>query len=406
MNSNSAGLSGCQTPCTPPPMGWNSWYCCSESVSDTSIRKVADLLVDTGLREYGWTWVNVDDCWQGERSGKFHAVQGNERFPDMYGLSQYIHERGLRFGLYSTPWICSYAGFIGGSSDADLHTRVYLPKEERKQPHQLAGGYPGVIQRGLNRIGADWHLTADARQWADWGVDLVKVDWWPNDVPTTRRIYQDLQQSGGNILLSLSNNAQLEYAPELMECAFITRISGDIEDSWESIQRNGFTFGNRWRSHIRPGHYIDPDMLQIGCLGKPNHLNKESFPTRLTLEEQRLQISLWSLLSAPLLLSCDLEKMDQQTFAILTNRDVIAIDQDAAAAVPDLQVCENGLQVYTKPMADGGYACGVFNTTDEALTYETVFASAMYEVWTQERYDAVSCSIDVPPHGVRLFRTH
>ena len=120
-----------------PPMGWNSWYCFSEGVSDARIRTVADALVERGLAAHGWNFVNIDDCWQGERGGKYGALQGNERFPDMAALADYVHSRGLRFGLYSTPWISTYAGFRGGSTDGSTTTSAM--KTIKEKIHELAG---------------------------------------------------------------------------------------------------------------------------------------------------------------------------------------------------------------------------------------------------------------------------
>lgn len=159
-----------------PPMGWNSWYCFSEGVSDAGIRKTARALVERGLAAHGWNFVNIDDCWQGVRGGKYGALQGNERFPDMKALADYIHSLGLRFGLYSTPWIGTYAGFRGGSTDRGREERLFLPEPERLQPNQVFGRYPGLHSLGADRPGPEWRFGDDVRQWAEWGVDFVKVD--------------------------------------------------------------------------------------------------------------------------------------------------------------------------------------------------------------------------------------
>lgn len=390
---------------TPPPMGWNSWYCHSESVSDKCIREAAQAMVDTGLSECGWKWINIDDCWQGVRGGKFNAIQGNERFPDMSALGEYIHSRGLKFGLYSTPWISTYAGFRGGSDDGGLEKRLYLPENDRLQLNQVFGRFPMGRDSGSFRIGSNWLFSYDVQQWVEWGIDMVKVDWYPNDVPTTMRIFANLKDCGNHIHLSLSNNAQIEFAQELLECALICRISCDIQDSWESVYHNGFIQGSSWVRFIRPGHYIDPDMLQIGNLGRPNDINIRTIPTRLTQEEQRTQLSLWCLLSAPLLLSCDMRSLDAFSINTLCNRDVIAIDQDPLADAPCICMLQDGIMGYIKRLWDGTHAIGIFNISDQAQTIEYIFPADSLELWTKELFQAGVKKVRLSRHSGKLLRT-
>ena len=159
---NAAGIASCRIDLIvgehiqlTPPMGWNSWYCFSEGVSDARIRSIADALVERGLAAHGWNFVNIDDCWQGKRGGRYGALLGNERFPDMRSLADYIHSRGLRFGIYSTPWISTYAGFRGGSTDAGREERLFLPETLRLQPNQVFGRYPGLHKLQVDRIGSE-----------------------------------------------------------------------------------------------------------------------------------------------------------------------------------------------------------------------------------------------------------
>jgi alpha-galactosidase len=161
------------TICLTPPMGWNSWYCRSESVNQADICATAEAFIKSGLAEHGWTYVNIDDCWQDQRGGKYNALQGNERFPDLQKMCDYVHSLGLKAGIYSTPWMGSYAGFPGGSCDNinGDYSASALPLEQRLQPAQLFGRYPGSIKKGLNKVGPFWFCDADARQWGEWGID-------------------------------------------------------------------------------------------------------------------------------------------------------------------------------------------------------------------------------------------
>ena len=389
-----------------PPMGWNSWYCFSESVSDDKIREAAGAMVERGLAHHGWNFICVDDCWQGERRGKAGSLLGNERFPDMAGLVAYIHCLGLKFGIYSTPWISSYAGFRGGTTDFVLGKAAALPPEERLQPHQIYGRYPGGEERNAFRLGDCWNLDADFRQWAEWGVDLVKMDWFPNDVLTTRRIAEGLRRCGRDIILSLSNNAPLESAEKLAALAQMWRITGDIKDSWESVSRIGFELSTPWLGCCSPGHWNDLDMLQIGDLGIPNAFNTEYRPTRLTREEQRAQLTLWCILSSPLILSCNLVEMDEWTYSLLTNDSVLAVNQDPLGAPATVSVPTKGIRCYQKPLADGSTVLAVFNLTDREWKFNIVAQIGrecrISDLWHEGVWDKVIYPI--PPHGCGMFR--
>ncbi len=387
-----------------PPMGWNSWYCFSEGVSDSRIRETAHALVERGLAAHGWNFINIDDCWQGERGGKYGALQGNERFPDMPGLVDYVHRMGLRFGIYSTPWISTYAGFRGGSTDGGGEERFFLPESDRLQQHQVFGRYPGLHRIGADRTGSVWRVEDDVRQWAEWGVDLVKMDWYPNDLPTVRRIAADLRGCGRDIVLSLSNNAAVDGAAELFTSAQMCRITGDIRDEWESVAAIGFDHPALWRRVTGPGRYPDPDMLQIGAIGIPNSPNPKYTPTRLTAGEQRLQFTLWCLLSAPLLLSCDIAGMDDETFRLLTNDDLIAINQDPLAEAPRIEDRGNGVLIYRKALADGTEAIGLFNRSGDHCICRLDHAAQGRDLWDGEFRD-LSGDFPLPPHSTRIFRT-
>jgi alpha-galactosidase len=395
-----------------PPMGWNSWYCWSESVSQEHICAMADAIVASGLAEHGWTYVNIDDCWQGVRGGKFNALQGNERFPDMQQMCDYVHSLGLKVGIYSTPWIGSYAGFPGGSCSnaAGDYLAEALPLDQRPQPAQLFGRYPRSIKRGLNHVGPFWFCDADAKQWGEWGFDYVKYDWHPNDVPTTRRLAAGLRDAGRDILLSLSNAAEFDTIPDLSSLANLWRTTGDIHESWESINRIGFS-QDEWQAFSRPGHWNDPDMLQVGMIGTPNAANHSAHRTKLTPDEQYTQVSLWCLLSAPLLLSCDLRQLDAFSFNLLANDEVLEVDQDPKGA--GARRLPGDEEIWVKPMADGSLAVGLFNRSETekqvSATWSALGLSGKMRVrdlWQQKdlgQFEDEFISV-VRPHGVVFIR--
>ncbi len=389
--------------CLTPPMGWNSWYCLSEAVSDKAIRQTAKAFVDKGLVNHGWSYVNIDDCWQGVREDG--AIQGNERFPDMGGLCDYVHALGLKIGIYSTPWQATYAGFIGGSVPEEGYEAHALPEKKRRQKHQFFGRYPKSLKLGLNKVAMDWRGEYDARQWAEWGFDYVKQDWNPNDVPTTGRLLEDLKKSGRDIVLSLSNTAPYENAAGLSELANCWRTSGDIIDRWFSVSRIGFSQA-RWQRFTKPGHFNDPDMLQLGRIGTPNRQNKKSRPSHLSKIEQQSQFSLWCILSAPLILSCAIEELDEFTLSLLTNDEVIAVNQDPLAAPAERIKLGFGIEAWTKPLADGGYAIGIFNRLPFRRTArldKLRVNGTLRDLWRQA--DASGNCFSLAGHGCVMLRT-
>ena len=348
--------------CLAPPMGWSSWYSFSEAVSQEGMERVARRLEETGLADAGYVYVNIDDCWQGERPAG-QALRPNDRFPDMAAFCAAVHARGLKAGLYTSPWISTYAGFRGSSAD-DGEPNA-LPPEKRLQPWQIYGRWPGLERNRVNRPGKHWLFGKDAAQWAAWGFDYVKVDWKPNDVPTTRRVAADLRAVGRDIVLSLSNAAPLAEAPALSRLAQLWRTTGDIQDTWRSVRAIGRAQLD-WLPFRSKGHWNDPDILQIGRLGTPNRPNLTFRPTRLTPAEQRYQMTLWAFLSAPLIVSCDLDALDPETHALLTDPDLIALDQRHAAAPLTLVRETDAWFVLRKDLPEPCY--GLFNDSDAPQT--------------------------------------
>jgi alpha-galactosidase len=396
-----------------PPMGWNSWYCHSELISEQAIRDTADAFVSKGLVNHGWTYVNIDDCWQGVRGGEEMAIQPNERFEDMKGMCEYVHSMGLKVGIYSTPWMGTYAGFTGGSAPNEKgdYSEHYLPEEKRLQRHQFFGRYPSSLKKGLNNVG-QWFFDRDVRQWADWGFDYVKLDWNPNDVLTTARMNADLKRCDRDMVVSLSNSAPYEEAEELSEHSNCWRTTGDILDWWWSVSKIGFSQIS-WQHLTRPGHWNDPDMLQVGNIGTPNRKNSSFKPTHLSPQEQYSQMSLWSLLSAPLLLSCDIDSLDDFTLGLLTNDEVIDVNQDPLGK-PAFRVTDGWFrQVLVKPLEDGSFAVGLFNRGAVGMKISVKWDDLglsgeqnVRDLWRQQdlgSYDSLFTS-RVNRHGVVLLK--
>ena len=387
-----------------PPMGWNSWNCWAGAVDQEKVLRSARALVSSGLINHGWTYINIDDTWQGKRTGKNLALQPNERFPDMKALCDQIHALGLKAGLYSSPWITTFAGFPGGSSDDPQGGWTRLEKYESNQ-----------------RIGKYSFTAADAAQFGEWGFDYLKYDWAPNDVEHTREIANALRKTGRDIVLSLSCAAPIDHAADWARLANCWRTTGDIGEAWDTAPKpwqHGISeiafIQDFWAAFAGPGHWNDPDMLEIGYVGGGPDLH----PTCLTPDEQYTHLTMWCLLSAPLLIGCDLERLDPFTLNLLLNDEVLALDQDALGKQAVRVATFGPVDVYLKELEDGSRALGFFNRASapqsiEFKTSDTLgFKSPLHvrDLWRQINLpDIADPSKDalkttIPSHGAQLYK--
>ena len=306
-----------------PPMGWNSWNKFAGKVDDAVVRGVADAIVDTGMKDAGYIYINIDDTWQGQRDSQGN-ITANRKFPDMKALAEYVHSKGLKIGIYSGPGPKTCAGYEGSYG----------------------------------------HEEQDAKTFADWGFDYLKYDWC-----SAERIYKDedmqavyqkmgdaLLKAGRPIVYSLCQYGRADvWTWGTKVGGNLWRTTGDISDHWKSMEEIGFR-QFAIAPYARPGHWNDPDMLEVGNGGMSN-------------DEYRTHMILWSLLAAPLLAGNDLRTMSAETKAILMNREVIAIDQDPDAK-PVKKILEQGSTVIAaRPLSDNSVAVGMFNRGEAARDY-------------------------------------
>jgi alpha-galactosidase len=426
-----------------PPMGWNSWNAGGPHISEEKVRANAEAMVKSGLVDHGWQYINIDDAWQGARGGKYNGIQANEKFGDMAKLASDIHGMGLKMGIYSTPWVTSYATFTGGSSnDKDGKWDAAMDKD----PADPNG------RRKLRQHGKYSFAWADARQWADWGVDYLKYDWNPAsntggpapdmDVRYVREMSDALRYSGRDIVYSYSNSAPFSHVGEWSIYFHLWRNTGDIRDTWQSMSTKGFD-KDKWAPFAGPGHWNDPDMLVVGLVGWAGTLAN----THLTPDEQYVHISLWSLVSAPLLIGCDMTRLDPFTISLLSNDEVLDVDQDPLghqgitisqtenADDPGMEVVEDKnrpegdprrhqeypktLDVVAKRMEDGSKAVGLFNRStkpakvtlkwDDLKKIDPRFKGGKQRVrdlWRQKDLGVFEgeFTAEVNPHGVVLVQ--
>ena len=390
-----------------PPIGWNGWNSWEAEIDQEKVLASANAMVKTGLADHGWTYINVDDAWMGKRGGPDTALQPNDKFPDLKGMIDQIHSMGLKAGLYSTPYIASYGGYVGASSDYPTGGETHELFKPYRQPY--------------SRIGKYKFEPNDARQMAAWGVDFLKYD-WRIDVASTERMSTALKNSGRDIVLSLSNNAPFEKVNDWVRLSNMYRTGPDIKDSWTSLFNTAFVL-DKWSPYTGPGHWGDADMMILGdvSIGPVMH------PTRLTPYEQYSHVSIFSLIASPMLIGCPIERLDPFTLNLLSNDEVIAINQDPLGKAARLILEKDGFQVWKRELENGDYALGIFNIGGYGKTPQSFFRWGneqpktftlnfneiglvgnfkFRDVWRQKDLGVFKGSIStlIPHHGVIMFR--
>lgn len=243
-----------------PPMGWNSWNCWGKNVDQKKIASAAKAIVDKELIDYGWTYVVIDDAWQGDRANKKRALQSNEMFPEIEKLSEEIHEQGLKFGIYSTPWITSFAGYCGTSSD-------YLDGYWNKEKF----GSRKFIKHGKYSFEKN-----DVSQFVNWEVDYLKYDWNPIDSTSLVKMGKEIKNADRDIVFSISNSSDIKDINLNKEWCNLWRTTSDIRDIWDNGYSKGrFSHGvmdilryhENWKTFNGSSSWNDPDMLVLGSVG-------------------------------------------------------------------------------------------------------------------------------------------
>jgi alpha-galactosidase len=350
-----------------PPMGWNSWNHFHGNIDDAAVRGIADAMVSSGMKTAGYIYVNIDDTWQGSRDAN-GTITTNKRFPDMKALAGYVHSKGLKIGIYSSPGPKTCAGYEGSYG----------------------------------------HEEQDAKQYAAWDFDYLKYDWC-----SAARIYKDgdmhavyqkmgdaLAATGRPIVYSLCQYGRAnvwEWAPSVG--GNLWRTTGDIGDNWQSMSTIGFG-QNDLAKWAKPGHWNDPDMLEIGNGG-------------MTATEYRTHMSLWSILAAPLLAGNDIRDMSSDTKNILLNKEVIAVNQDPAGHQGHRASQNGDTEIWLKELADGGRAIAFFNRGQSEAQMKAAWAelgikraSKVRDLWAHQDITGAreNYTAQVPAHGVVMLR--
>jgi alpha-galactosidase len=369
-----------------PPMGWNSWNRFAADINEALIRQTADAMVSSGMRDAGYLYVNIDDCWHGKRDSLGFIHPDPERFPSgMKSLADYVHSKGLKLGLYS---------------DAGSMT---------------CGGRPG--SRG--------HEYQDAVTYARWGIDYLKYDWCNTEALNAEGAYTTMRDAifsaGRPIVFSLcewGNNQPWTWGKKV---GHLWRTTGDITACWDCEVNHGtwsswgvlriLDMQKNLRVHAGPGHWNDPDMMEVG--------------NGMAVNEDRGHFSMWCMLAAPLIAGNDIRTMSAETAGILTNRDVIAVDQDSLGVQGFKYSAADSLEIWFKPLVRGDWAMCVLNrgvrlrtvsfdwkkeqVADSLSRREARFGSSAYrliDLWTKKDFGTTRKPMVavVPGHDVLLLR--
>lgn len=368
-----------------PPMGWNSWNCWGLSVTQDRVMSSAKALLEKGLADYGYAYINIDDAWEAPERNADGTIAVNEKFPDMKGLGDWLHSQGLKFGIYSSPG------------------------------DRTCGGYLGSLD----------HEMQDAQTYNSWGIDYLKYDWCGygrkhatekdnQTVASYVRPYLHMEEclraQPRDIFYSLCQYGMADVWKwgEAVD-ANSWRTTGDITDTWESMYDIGFRRTAPLYPYAKPGHWNDPDMLIVGKVGWSSNLRD----SRLTPDEQYTHISLWTLMASNMLIGCDISQMDDFTVSLLCNNEVNAVNQDILGKQAVRVVEDKDIQVFQRPLADGSYAVGIFNVGDKDLNVDmqrylpqmgVQRLTAVRDLWRQKDLGVTDLRYFLPSHGVKYLK--
>ncbi len=393
-----------------PPMGWNSWYIYYHQITEAAMRAAADQMVASGMADYGYQYVNIDDCWTTQPGANDPEVSGpdrdadgrlvpNKRFPDMKGMVDYIHGKGLKAGIYSSPGPRTCAGFVGS-----------------------------------------WeHEARDARTFADWGFDFLKYDWCsygrifregdprltnavsgkPEKGPEAYKfpyqlMFRELQGLDRDIVFNLCQYGAAEvwtWGGDMGNCWRTTGDLGSARDAkLPGFYSIGFSNARHWQ-FARPGAWNDPDYILIGWIG--TNRGKDFKRTNLTPDEQYSYMSFWSLMAAPLVFSGDMTRLDDFTLNVLCNAEVIGVDQDPLGRQARMVRQTESEFVMVKDLEDGGKAIGLFNLGEQpgpvSVSWAEIGVSGKQRVrdlWRQKDLGEFDQEFhtELPKHGVAMVR--
>ncbi len=440
------------TICLTPPLGWNSWNHFANRVSETDVRGAADAMVSSGLIEHGWTYVNIDDCWQAGRDAGGN-IQGNPKFPDLKGLGDYVHSKGLKYGIYSSPGPKTCAGFTASYQHEDQDARTYADWGVDYVKYDLCS-YSNIIREHVHQRTAALLSTEQQSRYEALTKERETLQGNRQRSPDENARLKDVSAEIGQMLLTLDpaklkaiklDEEQIPYRVFQQSLAKVPRdivysfcqygnanswawapgfganswrTTGDIQANWRSMTDIGFR-QDQLAPFAGPGHWNDPDMLEVGNKG-------------LTPDECYTHMTLWCLLSSPLLIGCDMSQMDPLTVSMFSNDEALAVDQDALGKqgrrllvsnngeIPTLKA-EGNWEIWGKALEGGPLAIALFNRGEQPVeihaswddllrtTGQTEMADKLLgvrDLWRQKNlsYHKEGLRMVVAPHSAELLQ--
>lgn len=370
-----------------PLLGFTTWNAFYSTVTAEDVMHTADLIVEKGLSEYGYSYVNLDSGWQHKYGGKFDAIMPNPKFPDMKKMTDRVHSHGLKCGIYSTPMLTAWG----------------CPQEYESVPGCTVGDPDIRFASTMGGIGTVRKEKNNALQWADWGIDYLKYDWKPNDTVNAEYMRSELIKTDRDMPMCVTVEAPIEYCEYWSRYCCSYRADWDSDGTWAMFMH---FLGRYYRFCETPkrGHYFDLDMLDIG------HKREGNIRHSFTDDEQIMVYSLRAFLGSPIQISAVLDYADELEMNIYCNEEIIAINQDSyfKTAMPYMKDENNGgnLHVFEKEMSDGCYAYAFFNTGNTKNKFTAIFENEtdIRDVWAKEDMEKTDrFVVETMPHTVKIY---
>ena len=385
------------TVCLTPLLGWTSWNAYAYQVTQEDVERTASQMLDLGIAEYGYSYINTDSGWQGQYGGKYDAIMPNAKFPDIKGMVDRLHEKGFKCGIYSTPMLNAF-----GCSMEEVPLPPGCTQGEPDDMFSDERGGVGLIRKEKN----------NALQWAEWGFDYLKYDWKPCDPYNAELMRKELIATNRDFGFCVSVWARPEYHKYWCKYCNSYRNNCDSLGFWENtlvIYNTYFPFID----YINKGHFFDLDMLDIGECYLFEFMGYTKEPTHgLTEDEQIVAFTMRAFLNSPVQLSCNLRSITDFEMNVYCNEEILAINQDIAfdTAKPIIKIDEKDkvIHVFKKTLFDGKIAYALFNLgeTEQTVDVELDGLSKVRDAWAKEDLqDADKLSVQMKPHTTRVFVT-
>lgn len=367
-----------------PLLGFTTWNAYGMKVTQNDVESVADMLIASGIADYGYNYVNLDSSWQYAYGGSHDAIIPCGRFPDMKAMCEHIHSRGLLAGIYSTPMLTAWGC-------PDWEGAKSIPGCTRGEPDPR-------YEKTMGGIGLEHSERNNVAQWCEWGFDYLKYDWSPCSADNAELMKRELRAAPRDFAFCVTVAAKPEYADYWAKNCTSWRNNFDTNGGWEKHKFNILSWDN-WREYSKNGHYYDLDMLDIGQM--------EMFECSLTEDEKILVYTARAFLMSPIQISCKLESLTEFEKDLLCNEEIIAVSQDSLTAAPELIKTDEELRIYLKPLEDGNTACALVNLSDteREICYKPAAPCRLRDLWLKRDLGVHGeIKVSLPPHSCAAYK--